>query len=79
MFNWPLSKEEISLLLANTSFTRDEIHKWHEGFIKDCPKGQLDKKKFVDAYKVVIMDEIQFVGLFCSFEEKYWIAIRIIN
>lgn len=46
-----LNQEEINLLLANTSFTREEIHKWHEGFIKDCPKGQLDKKKFVDAYK----------------------------
>ncbi len=71
-------QEEITLLLANTSFTRAEIHKWHDGFIvflihffflnelinlyfyslifelfkkKDCPKGQLDKKRFVDAYK----------------------------
>jgi len=47
-----LTEEEVQLLLANTSFTREEIKKWHEGFIKDCPKGQLDKKKFVDAYKV---------------------------
>lgn len=46
-----LTEDEINLLLANTSFTREEIHKWHEGFIKDCPKGQLSKVKFVDAYK----------------------------
>jgi Ca2+-binding EF-hand superfamily protein len=46
-----LTEEEITLLLVNTSFTRDEIKKWHEGFIKDCPKGRLDKKKFIDAYK----------------------------
>jgi hypothetical protein len=26
-------KEQIILLLANTSFTREEIYKWHEGFI----------------------------------------------
>jgi Ca2+-binding EF-hand superfamily protein len=34
-----LTEDEINLLLANTSFTREEILKWHEGFIKDCPKG----------------------------------------
>jgi Ca2+-binding EF-hand superfamily protein len=31
-------------LLANTSFTREEIEKWHEDFLKDCPSGLLDKK-----------------------------------
>lgn len=34
-----LTEDEINLLLANTSFNREEIVKWHEGFIKDCPKG----------------------------------------
>ena len=28
-----LTEEEISSLMANTSFTREEIHQWHEGFI----------------------------------------------
>lgn len=28
-----LSEDEINLLLSNTSFTREEIFKWHEGFI----------------------------------------------
>lgn len=28
-----LTEDEIQLLLANTSFTREEIKKWHEGFI----------------------------------------------
>jgi hypothetical protein len=28
-----LNKDEIVILLANTSFTREEIKKWHEGFI----------------------------------------------
>ncbi|CAF0716350.1 unnamed protein product [Brachionus calyciflorus] len=46
-----LTEDEINLLLSNTSFTREEIYRWHDGFMKDCPKGQLDKKKFVDAYK----------------------------
>ena len=26
-------QEEVQLLLSNTSFTREEIFKWHEGFI----------------------------------------------
>jgi Ca2+-binding EF-hand superfamily protein len=47
-----LTEAEIVSLVANTSFTREEIVKWHEGFIKDCPKGSLDKKKFIDVYKV---------------------------
>lgn len=34
-----LTEDEINLLLANTSFSREEILKWHEGFIRDCPKG----------------------------------------
>ena len=34
-----LNEEEITSLMANTSFTREEILQWHAGFIKDCPKG----------------------------------------
>ena len=34
-----LTEEEVILLLANTSFTREEIYQWHAGFIRDCPKG----------------------------------------
>lgn len=47
-----LGEDEIQLLLANTSFSREEILTWHAGFLKDCPKGQLDKKKFIEVYKV---------------------------
>ncbi|CAF4698648.1 unnamed protein product, partial [Rotaria sp. Silwood2] len=28
-----------------------EIRQWHTGFIRDCPTGKLDKKKFVEVYK----------------------------
>lgn len=31
-----LTEDEINLLLSNTSFTREEIQKWHQGFIHDC-------------------------------------------
>jgi Ca2+-binding EF-hand superfamily protein len=46
-----LVEEEIVLLLSNTHFTRQQIQEWHTGFIKDCPKGKLDKKKFIEVYK----------------------------
>lgn len=46
-----LTDEEIELLLKNTHFNREQIVEWHQGFIKDCPKGKLDKKKFVDVYR----------------------------
>lgn len=26
-------KDEVNLLLSNTSFTREEIYRWHDGFI----------------------------------------------
>ena len=50
--NGILTEEKIKSLMENTSFKREEIIKWHEGFIKDCPKGQLTKKKFIEVYKV---------------------------
>lgn len=46
-----LTEEEIKFLQNNTHFNREQILEWHSGFIKDCPKGKLDKKKFVDVYK----------------------------
>lgn len=42
-----LTEDEINLLLANTSFTKEEILKWHEGFIRDCPKGILNTRHFL--------------------------------
>jgi len=46
-----LTEEEINLLLANTQYTKEQIIQWHSGFLKDCPKGELDKKKFTEVYK----------------------------
>ena len=37
--------------MTNTHFTPDQIREWHAGFIKDCPNGELNKKKFTDVYK----------------------------
>ncbi|UJR31313.1 hypothetical protein I4U23_018811 [Adineta vaga] len=46
-----LTAKQIALLKANTKYNEQEIRDWHTGFIKDCPDGRLDKKKFVDLYK----------------------------
>jgi len=46
-----LTEEEIQFLLKNTNYNRDQILKWHRGFLIDCPKGLLDKKKFTEVYK----------------------------
>ncbi|CAF1552759.1 unnamed protein product [Adineta steineri] len=46
-----LTPKEIAMLKANTKFTEKEIREWHAGFLRDCPSGKLDKKKFVDVYK----------------------------
>ncbi|KAI0979786.1 hypothetical protein GJ496_002796 [Pomphorhynchus laevis] len=46
-----LTEEIVDLLVANTTFSKDEVRSWHTGFVKDCPKGKLDKKKFREVYQ----------------------------
>ena len=46
-----LTPKHIALLRANTKYSEKEIREWHAGFIRDCPSGKLDKKKFVEVYK----------------------------
>ncbi|KAL7672988.1 hypothetical protein ACOME3_007863 [Neoechinorhynchus agilis] len=42
-----LNEDALELLTANTNMSKQEILKWHAGFINDCPTGKLDKKQFV--------------------------------
>ncbi|CAF0938676.1 unnamed protein product [Adineta steineri] len=46
-----LTDKQILLLKTNTKFTEQEIREWHAGFIRDCPNGKLDKKKFLEIYQ----------------------------
>ncbi|CAF1153627.1 unnamed protein product [Rotaria sp. Silwood1] len=46
-----LTDKQLALLRANTKYTEKEIREWHAGFIRDCPNGKLDKKKFIEVYK----------------------------
>ena len=51
-----LTEDEIELLLANTNLDRFKIIEWHEGFLRDCPNGKLNKKKFEETYKQLYPD-----------------------
>jgi len=46
-----LTPKQIAMLRANTKYTEREIREWHAGFLRDCPNGKLDKKKFAEVYK----------------------------
>ncbi|EUB56238.1 Neuronal calcium sensor 2 [Echinococcus granulosus] len=45
-----LPKEDLDFLMSNTHFTKKQIKQWYNGFIRDCPSGQLSKKKFIEVY-----------------------------
>lgn len=47
-----LTDEQMNLLKRNTRYSEEEIQAWHLGFLKDCPSGQLDKKQFLQLYRV---------------------------
>ena len=46
-----LTPKQIALLKANTNYSEREIREWHAGFLRDCPNGRLDRKKFTEVYK----------------------------
>ncbi|UJR15432.1 hypothetical protein I4U23_002376 [Adineta vaga] len=46
-----LTTKQIAMLRANTKYSEREIREWHAGFLRDCPNGRLDKKKFIEVYK----------------------------
>ncbi|CAF3222010.1 unnamed protein product [Rotaria socialis] len=46
-----LLDEDINRLTKNTSYSREQIQEWHQGFLHDCPYGKVDKKTFIDVYK----------------------------
>jgi Ca2+-binding EF-hand superfamily protein len=49
-----LTDEDLKILKVNTHYTAEEIQAWHSGFLKDCPTGKLDKKQFLNVYRVYI-------------------------
>lgn len=50
-----LTDEDLKTLKLNTRYPEEEIQAWHAGFLKDCPSGKLDKKQFLNVYKVCFL------------------------
>ncbi|EGF83159.1 hypothetical protein BATDEDRAFT_84696 [Batrachochytrium dendrobatidis JAM81] len=46
-----LSPEVLDELSKKTRFDKKELQLWHRGFLKDCPRGSLDKKDFQKIFK----------------------------
>ncbi|CAF0786256.1 unnamed protein product [Didymodactylos carnosus] len=47
-----LNDKVVNYLLENTKFKSQDIYEWWVGFLTDCPNGILDKKKFIEVYKL---------------------------
>ena len=45
-----LSEGDLSFLERTTKMAREEIQVWHQGFLKDCPEGELSRDHFVSMY-----------------------------
>lgn len=45
-----LSKEDMTFLIDNTNFSKQQIKAWYKGFMRDCPNGQLTRDKFLEVY-----------------------------
>jgi Ca2+-binding EF-hand superfamily protein len=59
-----LTDEDLRILKTNTQYNEEEIHAWHSGFLKDCPSGKLDKKQFLNVYRVCMEFILDQVSLF---------------
>ncbi|CAF1339319.1 unnamed protein product [Rotaria magnacalcarata] len=46
-----LSDADVTELSNLSGFTPQQVREWHSGFLKDCPSGKLNKKKFIEVYK----------------------------
>ena len=48
-----LSVEDMTFLQAKTQLDQASIQGWYEGFLKDCPAGELTKEQFVEMYSKI--------------------------
>jgi len=46
-----LTDSDVTNLSNLSGFTPQQVREWHAGFLKDCPTGKLNKKKFIEVYK----------------------------
>ena len=48
-----LSADDMQFLQAKTQLAQASIQEWYEGFLKDCPSGELTKDQFVGMYSKI--------------------------
>merc|ERR1719350_484681 len=48
-----ISKEDMDFLQQKTDLDKSTIEEWYEGFLKDCPSGELSQTKFVAMYSKI--------------------------
>jgi Ca2+-binding EF-hand superfamily protein len=48
--NKKLSATDLNEILSSTSFDVDQIKDWHAGFLKECPRGHMRPKQFIQLY-----------------------------
>jgi neurocalcin delta len=48
-----LSEEDLDMLADKTCFTKSQIKQWYKGFMRDCPTGELSRKKFLSIYSTL--------------------------
>eukprot|EP00090_Calanus_glacialis_P035417 TRINITY_DN60467_c0_g1_i1.p1 TRINITY_DN60467_c0_g1~~TRINITY_DN60467_c0_g1_i1.p1 ORF type:complete len:183 (-),score=53.62 TRINITY_DN60467_c0_g1_i1:115-663(-) len=48
-----ISKEDMQFLQDKTQLDKDSIQEWYEGFLRDCPSGELSQTKFIAMYSKI--------------------------
>merc|ERR1712059_205036 len=47
------SKQDLDFLVSNTTLDEYSIQEWYEGFLRDCPSGELSSVQFVNMYSKI--------------------------
>ena len=47
---------DLDLLTRNTNYSEEEIRKWFNEFIRDCPDGSLSKDRVKEMMNVILID-----------------------
>lgn len=52
-----LTEEDLDFLTTNTNYSEEEIRKWFNEFVRDCPEGTLSKERVKEMMNVILPDE----------------------
>lgn len=48
-----LTQDQMSHILENTGFDREQLLDWHKGFLHECPTGRMNKESFNNFYSKI--------------------------